>query len=66
MVLSLSEIFYNNSVSKIHYNHCLEVKQEINEFVVIVHSIVVGPMQYAMIWKNLFLNRFFAATMRIP
>ena len=54
MVLSLSEIFYNNSVSKIHYNHRLEVKQEINESVIIVRSIVVGLMQYAMIWKNIF------------
>ena len=65
MVLSLSEIFYNNSVSKIHCNHRLEVKQEINESVIIVRSIVLGLMQYAMIWKNLFLNRFFAASMRI-
>ena len=54
MVLSLSEIFYNNSVSKIYCNHRLEVKQEINESVIIVRSIVVGLMQYAMIWKNLF------------
>ena len=54
MVLSQSEIFYDNSVSKIHYHHCLEVKQETNEPVIIVRSIVVGLMQYAMIWKNLF------------
>ena len=53
-----SERFYNNNWIKIHKNHCLQVKQENINSIIIGDSIVAGLTRYSNIWNNLFGNSF--------
>ena len=58
MASILSKRFYNNNWLKIHQNHCLQVKQENINSIIIRDSIVAGYTRYTNVCNNLFGNRF--------
>ena len=53
-----SKRFYNNNWLKIYPNHCLQVKQENINSIIIRDSVEAGYTRYTNVRNNLFGNRF--------